>query len=178
MKKLGIILLFVSVFFFIGYIGTGFINDRYFKSKILSETSENTSVVLMPTSTETPSPTLSPTPSPSPKPTITPTPTPIPQPKITSSEIHSFMERFAGQYGVDVNVLRHIAVCESGFNPIAVNGPYAGLFQFNITAWKNNRSLMGEDLDPNLRFNAEEAIQTAAYLVSKGKRNLWPNCYP
>jgi soluble lytic murein transglycosylase-like protein len=88
------------------------------------------------------------------------------------------MERFAGQYAVDVNVLRHIAVCESGFNPSAVNGLYAGLYQFNVTTWKNGRVLMGEDTNPDLRFNAEESIQTAAYLISQGKRYLWPNCYP
>lgn len=89
-----------------------------------------------------------------------------------------FIERFAGQYGVDPNVLRHVAVCESGFRADAINGPYAGLFQFNVNTWKNNRKLMGEDTNLDLRFNAEEATQTAAYLMSIGKRGIWPNCYP
>ena len=43
---------------------------------------------------------------------------------------------------------------------------------------KNLRKEFGEDTDPNLRFNAEEAIQTAAYGLSKGKSALWPNCTP
>ena len=121
---------------------------------------------------------LTSTPTTVPTNTPTPTPTHIPQPVVSSEEIHKLMERFAGQYGVDVNVLRHIATCESGFNPSAVNSGYVGLYQFNKTAWINNRRLMGEDQNPDLRFNAEESVQTAAYLISNGKRSLWPNCYP
>jgi hypothetical protein len=36
------------------------------------------------------------------------------------------------------------------------------------------------ELDPNpdLRYNAEESIKTAAYLISIGKTYLWPNCIP
>ncbi|MCL5019997.1 MAG: transglycosylase SLT domain-containing protein [Patescibacteria group bacterium] len=132
----------------------------------------------IPTSTPTPLPTATPLPTPTFTPTPTPTPTPIPQPKFTQKEIHMFIERFAGQYGVDPNVLRHVAVCESGFRADAINGPYAGLFQFNVNTWKNNRKLMGEDTNLDLRFNAEEATQTAAYLMSIGKRGIWPNCYP
>lgn len=113
---------------------------------------------------------------------VIPTPTlifsPIPQPSVSSEEIHKFIERFAGQYGVDPNVLRHIAVCESGFNPIAVNGSYAGLYQFTSVTWKNTRIEMGEDTNPDLRFNVEEAIQTATYIISVGKQGIWPNCYP
>ena len=137
---------------------------------------------LTPTSfpTATPTATSTPTPTPTMKPTPTPTPTPavVPQRNFSQEEIHGFIERFAAQYSVDPNVLRHIAVCESGFNASAVNGPYVGLYQFGITSWRSNRTQMGEDADPNLRFNAEEAIQTAAFIVSKGMGNLWPNCFP
>ena len=141
-----------------------------------------------PTSTLTPEPTESPTstpkPTPRPLPTVTPvptkvtTPTLIPQPTYTSEEIHGFIERFSAQYGVDANIMRHIAVCESGFNPLAVNGLYAGLYQYSETAWKGNRVLMGEDPNSELRFNAEEAAQTAAFMVSLGKGWVWPNCFP
>lgn len=182
MKWLGITILFIIAFFLAGYFGT----DIYFKKigegNVLSENIENDQDKISPAPTMTPSPsptlTPTPTPSPTPKPTNTPTPTTIPQPKFSSQEIQGFMERFAGQYGDDVNILRHIAVCESGFNPSSINGPYAGLFQFNKTTWKNNRLLMGEDTNPDLRLNAEESTQTAAYLISRGKRYLWPNCYP
>lgn len=125
---------------------------------------------------ETPTPLPSPTPTP--LPTTGPTPTSVSQPKFSQEEIHGFIERFAGQYGVDPNVLRHIAVCESGFRTDAVNGPYTGLYQFGSSSWVNNRQLMGEDGSLDLRFNAEESVQTAAFIVSKGIKNIWPNCFP
>jgi len=136
-----------------------------------------------PTPTETPSPTPEPTPSPTPKPTKTPKPTPVetvaPIPPLSSpEETHGFVERFAGQYSVDPNVLRHIAVCESTFNPHAVNGPYVGLYQFGPITWQNNRVLIGEDPDPILRYSAEESAQTAAYLLATKGRGFWPNCQP
>lgn len=165
----------------IGYFGMGLIDKNFLhKSAVLSDSLEYISPTQSPTATPspTPKPTSIPLPTTTPKLKPTSTPTPIPPPTITPSEIHALMERFAGQYGIDVNVLRHIAVCESGFKPLASNGPYAGLYQFNITTWQNNRRLMGEDINQDLRFNAEEAIQTAAFLISQGKKSLWPNCYP
>lgn len=183
MKYFVIIILFAVVFFLVGYFGMDIIHEKIIKDKVLSVSSEmdlpTPSSYPSITPSTTPTPTSTPVP-PTPKPTITSTPTttPITQPKVSSQEIHAFMERFAGQYGIDVNILRHIAVCESGFNPTAINGPYAGLYQFNSLTWKNNRILMGEDTDSDLRFNAEEAIQTAAYLMSLGKFYLWPNCIP
>lgn len=138
-----------------------------------------------PTPTITPSPTPISTSAPTkiPSPTVAPTkvPTPTPSPKIisaTSEEINGFIDRFSSQYGVDPNIIRHLALCESGFNSGVTNGIYAGLFQFNSVTWKNIRAEMGEDSDPNLRFSAEESAQTAAYSVSKGKSGMWPNCFP
>ena len=104
---------------------------------------------------------------------LTPTPPPA-----SSQEINEFIERYAGQYSVDPNALRYIAVCESGFNPNAVNGPYAGLYQFASSTWSNNRNIMAEDPNPSLRTNAEESIQTAAYLLSTKGAGFWPNCQP
>lgn len=140
----------------------------------------------MPTPSETPSPTPEPTetPKPTPKPTVKPTPTPvptatpIPAPTFTPAEINALIDRFGGQYAVDPNLLRHVALCESGLNPKATNGAYAGLYQFGPTTWINYRKLLGEETNVSLRLNAEEAIQTAAYAISLGKRHLWPNCMP
>lgn len=131
------------------------------------------SPTVLPTPTLTPSPTIVPTP----KPTPIKTPSPIPQPRYTSQQINGFIDRFAGQYGVDPNVLRHMAICESGFNPNAYQSGYAGLFQFGSVTWKNLRIKIGEDPNPDLRYNAEEAVQTAAYAISQGKSALWPNCH-
>lgn len=130
------------------------------------------------TPTPTPTPTETPVPTLTPEPTLIPTPTAVPQPLFTPEQIHGFMERFAGQYGVDVNVLRHIAVCESGFNPLTITLNYAGLYQFSPNTWKNYRQEMGEDSNPDLRVNAEEAVQTAAFVLSTNRAYIWPNCVP
>lgn len=108
---------------------------------------------------------------------VTPLPTPTFSPA-SSQEINGFIDRFGSQYAVDQNVLRHIAICESGFNSSAINYIYVGLFQFDSTTWKNIRIEMGEDPAVNLRFSAKDSVQTAAYALSKGKGGLWPNCYP
>ncbi|MCX6816381.1 MAG: transglycosylase SLT domain-containing protein [Candidatus Beckwithbacteria bacterium] len=125
------------------------------------------------------SPSPSPTPSPiaSLKPSLSPQPSfvPLPSPAV-SQEINAFIDKFSAQYGVNPNVLRHLAICESGFNSRAKNGIYAGLFQFSPATWKNIRQEIGKDTNPNLRFSAEESVQTAAYILSQGKESMWPNC--
>lgn len=146
------------------------------------ETEKVLSVAATPTPLETPSPTPTetptPIPTPTPKPTLKPSPIPPPPPPVSPQEIHAFIERFAAQYAVESWVLRYIAICESGFHPLAVNGPYVGLYQFWSVPWKNFRLQIGEDPDPYLRFNAEEAVQTAAFAISQGKTSIWPNCTP
>jgi hypothetical protein len=134
-------------------------------------------VSITPTLTISPSPTLTPTPTSTPTPTPTPTKTPTPSPA-KSEEINSLIDRFSIQYGIDPNVLRHIAICESGFNSNATNGPYVGLYQFDTTTWQNLRNQIGENNHPNLRYQAKDSIQTAAYALSKNKGRLWPNCLP
>lgn len=150
------------------------------KGEVLSQQSEIEEERLIPSPSPSPSPPPSPSSSPSPKPTPIPSPSPIPSPPppVSTEQINDFIEQFAGQHGVDPNVLRHIAVCESGFNPLAENLAYAGLYQFTPSAWKKYRGLLGEDTDPDLRFNAEEAIQTAAYVLSINQAYIWPNCVP
>src|SRR3989344_1977791 len=145
------------------------------RGQVLSKTIEVTPTVV-------PSPTVTPTntpiPTSTPRPTRVPTPTPKPQPKFTSEEIYNFTNQYGGQYGVDPNVIRHVALCESGFKPGARNYIYAGLFQFDARTWRVYRQKMGKDADPDLRYNAQEAVQTAAYALSLGHGKIWPNCYP
>ncbi len=131
-----------------------------------------------PEETYSPIPSLSPSPIKTPTPTPTKAPTPVPQPTYSSQQINEFIVRFAAQYGVSPDILRYVALCESGFNSQAKNGGYSGLFQFNSTTWKNLRTKMGEDINVDLRTNAEEAVQTAAYAISIGDTGIWPNCYP
>gem|GEM_PF-1365396 len=96
----------------------------------------------------------------------------------TSEEVNGYIERFSSQFAVDPDVLRYVAICESGFRSNAVNGPYVGLYQFGSVTWKNIRKEIGENSDPDLRFEAKDSVQTAAYAISKGKGGMWPNCMP
>lgn len=131
---------------------------------------EKTALVL------TPSPLPTPTPISTPKLTKRPTPTPVPGPTYSSQEINGFIDSFSGQFGVDPNFLRHIALCESDFDPFAVQASYVGLFQFGPVTWQNLRQVMNKDSNIDLRNNARESVETAAYALSNGKRSLWPKC--
>ena len=182
MKKLLFLISFLVI------ISVGYYEIKIFKSRgdVLSEKLASPIPSLVPTPTplrqdfagQAPTPTLTPTPTPIPTLKLTPTPTPLPQPSFTSQEINGFIERFAAQYGVSPHVLRHIALCESGFNPQARKLNYAGLFQFTANTWKKYRQLMNEEINPDLRFNGEEAVQTAAYILSIDKAFVWPSCNP
>ena len=172
-------------YFFVGLLLTG-IPGSFLALRSASEPQVlSEEVEIMAVETPSPSPTPTPTeePTPTPKPTPTPTPSPSPSakplpPAPSQEEIQGFIERFAVQYGVDANVLRHIAICESGLNPLAYKAGYAGLYQFGPITWGNFRRPMGESEDPDLRYNAEEAVQTAAYVLSLGRESIWKNCLP
>lgn len=179
---------FGGVFFVIMISGFYFIT-RQSKDDILglSEEAKSTQSTFL-TATSVPTPLIIYSPSPSatleitlstlvPVPTETPAPTPF-YVSTSSGEINAFIDRFSAQYGIDPNVLRHIAICESGFNSGARNGTYIGLFQFGLITWRNIRREIGEDINPDLRFSAEESVQTAAYALSKGRVSIWPNCMP
>ena len=128
-----------------------------------------------------PSPTPSPTPSPSPSPAPSPIPSPTPSsplPSFKPEQIHGFIDQFSAQYNLDPNLLRHIAVCESGFNPLARKLTYSGLYQFSPNTWIKYRNLLNQDPDPDLRLNAEASVQTAAYVLSVGDSYIWPSCMP
>ena len=168
---LGVLTFFVGIG--LGYFGMHFfVKNIFLKGKVLSQ---QTPIL---TSTLSPTPVPSPTNILTPTPTLAPTPTPLFVQKFTPQEIHGFIERFSAQYNVDPNILRHIAICESGFNPSAVNFSYAGLYQFASVTWKKYRLEMGEETNPNLRFNAEEAVQTAAFVLSTNRAYIWPSCVP
>jgi hypothetical protein len=120
--------------------------------------------------------------TPTPKEVVpTATPTIAVQPTVSvvnaPSDLEPLFSQFANQYGVDINLLKRIADCESHFNPGVVAGPYAGMFQFTQGTWTSYRNWMGEDPNSNLRYGAREAIQTAAFAMSQGKASsLWPAC--
>jgi hypothetical protein len=171
MKNYIFILLALIIMGEVGYLLVQ--NNQKHKEEVLAEAV---------TVTPYPTPEITPSPSPSPTPEITPTPkptiTPVPQPTYSSEQINEFITRFSAQYSVSPDILRYIALCESGFNPSALKLSYAGLYQFGPVTWKNVRSKMGEDTDINLRFNVEEAVQTAAYNLHINNAGIWPNCVP
>lgn len=137
---------------------------------------------LVPTVIPTPTPTTTPTPKPTatPRPTIapTPTPTPIPTPiPYTQADIEQWFTQYANQHAIDRSSLRAIAVCESGIRANAVNGIYGGMFQYSPASWKGIRKLMNKDTNPDLRFNPEAAIDTAAFTIATRGLHYWPNCH-
>lgn len=114
-----------------------------------------------------------PTPTKTPTPTSTITPTPI---KISSSELNELFTKYSREYSVSEDLLKKIAYCESKLNPQASNGTYGGLFQFSVGAWTTARRAMNMDQNPQLRFNPEESIRTAAFKIATGGVGIWPNC--
>lgn len=122
-------------------------------------------------------PTASPTATPTIKKLVTPKPKPTPtaEPKESVSRL---VDKYSGEYGLDVNVVRYLVLCESGLRSNATNGKYVGLFQYDERTWKTIRSEMKLDTNAELRYSAEEAIKTTTYALSKGKKKLWPNCLP
>lgn len=96
--------------------------------------------------------------------------------KPSPEEMASLYTRFGAEYGIPADTLARIAACESGHNPGAINGPYGGLFQFHSNTWASNRRAMGLDANPDLRFNAEEAVRTAAFKMSRDGTGAWPVC--
>lgn len=122
--------------------------------------------------------TVAPTPKPTSKPEATPAPTKAPVAVVPASDYEPLFEQWSAHFGVDVNLLKHIARCESRFNPAAVGGIYGGMYQFSASTWQSTRSAMDHDSDPNLRFDANEAIKTAAFKIASGGQSAWKNCLP
>lgn len=131
---------------------------------------------LRPTAAPTPRPSLESTPAVTATPKPTPTETPTPIPPVDGAQLDQWFTQYAGHYSVDRELLRRIAVCESKLNQMAVNGPYGGLYQFTESSWRSTRIAMSENSESSLRFNAEEAIKTAAFKISVSGTGAWPTC--
>ena len=124
-------------------------------------------------------PTMIPTPKPSLKPIPLPTPTPSPSlspSPVTGQQLDNWFTAYSNHYSIDPTKLRMIAICESNLNSAVQNGDYAGLYQFSSGTWRSTRAAMNMDPDPQLRFNPEEAIKTAAFKISTVGLSAWPNC--
>ncbi len=91
-------------------------------------------------------------------------------------EIQSLIDTYSNHYEVNRDMMLLIAKCESGYRNDAVNGPYAGIYQFLSSTWVSNRKAMQEDPDPQLRYSAKESIKTAAFKMSRDGFSAWPAC--
>ena len=102
--------------------------------------------------------------------------TPIQPTVAVAVDLETLFAKFSEEYQADKELLKRIARCESGFNPEAVNGIYAGMFQFAPQSWVSVRNGMGLDTKTDLRTNVEESIRTAAYMIGHGQASAWPSC--
>jgi hypothetical protein len=142
------------------------------QQKAFAASTQSTQNVL-PTATPVP-PTAIPIPTDIP----TATPTPSPQPIITTTtDLETLFSKYSAQYSTSEDELKKIASCESGQRADAQNGDYLGMYQFAASSWSSTRTAMGLDPNPDLRTNAGEAIKTAAFMLSRGEQNAWPNCH-
>lgn len=116
-----------------------------------------------------------------------PSPTPVPIQRNVSqtknppiftapTDLESVFNTYAEAFGIDSNILKGIAKCESGMNPGSIGGPYGGMYQYLASTWMSTRKAMGLDPNPDLRFDAEEAIKTSAWKISAGGIGAWPHC--
>ena len=148
------------------------------KPTLTNEADQATSQTATPVAT--PSLTSAPSQTPESTPSVTPTFTPTSTPKVipTPQPFNAILlvSKYAQEYGVDENILFTIGQCESGFNASLVNGPYGGIYQFHYSAWASIRNLMGLDPNPDLRFNPEESIRTAAFKIARNGTGACPAC--
>lgn len=120
-----------------------------------------------------------PSPSPVAKPAVSSDTAPVVVPTVTSdspADLEWLLQQHAATHGVNPSIMKKIAQCESGMRAEAANGPYGGMFQFNSSTWVSNRKAMGKDPNPSLRYNAAEAIETAAFKMGRDGYGAWPSC--
>jgi len=104
--------------------------------------------------------------------TVTPEPPTIPE----------MIEKYSEKYHVDKTIISKVIKCESSFNPKAVNWQDShklskgshGIAQFSYETFNTYSKEIGiKDGDP---YNPDQAIETMAYMFSKGKANHW-SCF-
>jgi len=98
------------------------------------------------------------------------------EPVSQTNEVEMIIEKWAEEYGIYPGMMKEIARCESGLNPSAMNGSYGGLFQFCESTWVSTRTAMSEDANLELRFDAHEAVKTAAWKMARDGFGAWQNC--
>ncbi len=95
---------------------------------------------------------------------------------VVPGNLDELFKQYGGQYNVDDKLLARIAKCESDFNQVAISGPYGGMYQYLASTWISTRRDMGLDPNPELRFDAREAVLTSAWKIAHGGIDAWPVC--
>ena len=108
-------------------------------------------------------------------------PAPMPSQKpakrsvVPANPHRAIVERYATKYSVDADLMDCILFRESSYRTDASNtkSTARGIAQFLKGTWVWMRTRMGSDTQLNLREDAESAIETLAWALSKGYKNHW-----
>lgn len=78
-------------------------------------------------------------------------------------------------YGIPYRILLKIAFCESSLNPLAVNGPHYGLFQFLPATfhWGARRMRRETGITAWTYWDVDDAAYVAGYLFATGYSRRW-----
>lgn len=97
--------------------------------------------------------------------------------KVAVSNVEQIVRNAARKYGIDENYFVHIARCESGLNPNAVNYNYnengypSGLFQHLSGYWPARAALYG--YAGASVFDATANANVTAQMFAAGQQGLW-----
>lgn len=90
-----------------------------------------------------------------------------------SIEYYNYLaEKYAKEYGADINWLKRVRHCESGDNHLNNRNPKCkGLYQFMIGTFLKYSKLAGIE-NANI-WSAKDQTRTAAYMQSIGQQGQW-----
>jgi len=80
----------------------------------------------------------------------------------------------SNEYGVDYELMKKIAFCESSYNPKAQStiSTAGGTFQFINATWKSTLKAMGEDVNQS-KYDGKLNARAAAFKIAHGGLNAW-----
>lgn len=87
--------------------------------------------------------------------------------------LHGLVDRYARFYGVPEDLVHRVVMRESGYNPVARNGPYYGLMQIHPQTARTMgfRGAPEELLDAETNLRYAVKYLRGAWMVSDGDRD-------
>lgn len=111
-----------------------------------------------------------------------------PQPTLQTKQLASYQAKVPDtpkaylyyKAGTSATILERIVTCESGWNPLAENASStaSGLGQFLTSTWISTRTKMGLDVNPELKLDWKQNIDTMVYLFNKAGTSPWNESMP